>query len=722
MRKILMALCVCAGALCGLSASAEKLSFVGTTDRNPLEYAVNEQMTFTVTLIDTANGNAAVTGKNLRWTLKDDGGQTASGTATSDQPLVVTHTMTNAGCTRLTVEVQTNGVWLTGGTEFFDGGAVAGFANVREWPRPADFDAVWAAATNTLLSTPYTPVLTPYQPADGSNTDIDYFVYSIPVPSSPDWPATGVIALPKDRAAGELGIISHTFGYGYYGRIETPSAKEVFSSDGDNMVIHMTRYGEDPVGTDAYYADLAANAMKNYGFRNFTSLETCDQYMTHLRNLRALQYLKSRPEWNGRDLKVIGGSLGGYQALALAGLDPDVSACQASVPWSVDLGGINLGYMRGWRPDWVAGVTDYIDAKNFAYNITCPITVTAGLGDYTCPPSGQVQLYNILPSAKKKMTFTQNMGHGSLHGPSATCANYVRSQGWEEPEPEVTRRELKFVGAQGGRWNVLANWKDTAGNTNALPCAGDVLVLAAQDTVNDFTDLNPHQIKVNTFQQPASTSQACILDATGGGVDCTGYIYYNQPMRLRGTNVPLRVTSGNLLACRTWWKSADGDPCGIVKTGAGTAGLSPFGSVTAADYTGLKYIDVNEGVFAFGVHANGTEKMHCLPPDMVATFSARNATLAFNGTCTFTNFWIRETGTARCRTHTISTQGSDYTGTLTITGTIPVDETVFTGRMLGRLGFTWAPTSSAQSFVFSNRLAYATCTGSLAVKNGTLRF
>ena len=71
---IAMKMTILAGAalLAAFSASAEKLAFLGTTDKNPLEYALNETITFTVTLVDKDNGNAAVTGRELKWTLSGD--------------------------------------------------------------------------------------------------------------------------------------------------------------------------------------------------------------------------------------------------------------------------------------------------------------------------------------------------------------------------------------------------------------------------------------------------------------------------------------------------------------------------------------------------------------------------------------------------------------------------------------------------------------------------
>jgi len=713
-----------AGSLVATCAVAETLSFIGTTDKNPLEYKLNEAMTFTVTLVDTDNGNAEVTGRDLRWTLTDDGGQTKSGTATSDQPLVVTHSMTNAGFARLKVEVKKGDAWLSGGTEFFDGGAGADIWNIREWPKPVDFDSFWNNAVKSLLATEATPTLTPYTPANGS-VDVDYWVYSIPTIGSDAFSAaTGVIAMPKNSKAGDnLGIIVHTFGYGYKGKIETPSTKEVFAGSGNNIVVHMTRWGENPVGDDAYYADFEANN-PSLGFRNLSGkIQDTDQYKMHIRNLRALQYAKSRVEWNGRDIQLKGGSLGGYQALCLAGLDPDVTDCTVNVPWSVDLGGVKYGRMEGWRPGWTTNV-DYIDAKNFAYRITCPVTFNAGLGDYICPPSGEVQLYRIL-RGKKKATFTQNMGHGSLHGSSATCANYVLQES-TEPEPEpVVRRTMEFIGGKGS-WKVATNWRDAVGKTNDLPRSTDIISLPgeANGAKNDWQGFEAYQLNLSAFNQGYDvTGLPVILDASGGGIYDTGYIYCSFPMALRGTNVPFKCTTFFGVSGR--FCSADGQPFGIVKQGNAIGGLIPTVSTTSVPnpYAGLKYIDIAEGQFAFNANAKASDaQLRLFPNDMVITFSGLNTTLAFNGNFALTNLYLRETGSAIGRTHTISPQDSTCSGTLTMCGTMPKDETVYTGRMTGTFGFTWSPDSAAQSFVFSGNSSTVNMTGRLGVKNGTVAF
>ena len=119
--------------LAAFAASAEKLAFLGTTDKNPLEYALNETITFTVTLVDKDNGNAAVTGRDLKWTLSgDDNTLDRSGTATSDTPLVVTTAISTPGFVRLKVQVKDNGNWLNDNDNIFDGGAGADVMNIAD--------------------------------------------------------------------------------------------------------------------------------------------------------------------------------------------------------------------------------------------------------------------------------------------------------------------------------------------------------------------------------------------------------------------------------------------------------------------------------------------------------------------------------------------------------------------------------------------------------------
>ena len=67
-----------------------------------------------------------------------------------------------------------------------------------------------------------------------------------------------------------------------------------------------------------------------------------------LRLTRALEFLTSQPEWDGKILMVEGGSQGGGQSLAAAGLDSRVTFIAAGVPAICDHSGKAIGRINGW--------------------------------------------------------------------------------------------------------------------------------------------------------------------------------------------------------------------------------------------------------------------------------------------------------------------------------------------------------------------------------------
>ena len=153
-------------------------------------------------------------------------------------------------------------------------------------------------------------------------------------------------------------------------------------------------------GREAEY--YKSQNLTNYGFNSGENARPETSYFLGmiLRVLRSLELLKTQPEWNGQDLVVSGGSQGGFQAIAGAALDQDVTQCLAHIPWLCDLGGPTAGRLKGWRPDYTKGL-GYFDAVNMAKRVACEISISAGLGDYVCPPSGVTVLYNNLKSQKR---------------------------------------------------------------------------------------------------------------------------------------------------------------------------------------------------------------------------------------------------------------------------------------------------------------------------------
>ena len=93
---------------------------------------------------------------------------------------------------------------------------------------------------------------------------------------------------------------------------------------------------------DEYYKKFF-NSIKpngrNYAFdpiQNYDAQKAFFNGMS-LRVMRALEYIKSRLEWNGKDLIARGSSQGGLQTLWAAALDKDVTRADVAIPWCCDL-------------------------------------------------------------------------------------------------------------------------------------------------------------------------------------------------------------------------------------------------------------------------------------------------------------------------------------------------------------------------------------------------
>jgi len=391
------------------SCFAEKLTFTGTTDKNPLLYKSGEEMVFTVTLVDQNNDNKAVKGKMLVWERKGDDGKTEKGEVLSDVPLTVKTSIAQPGFVRLTVNVlDGNGKPLSGKNEKFDGGAGADVNCIPVYPLPKDFNEFWNHEIQKLYDTPYKTKLTDVHSNDPRISVMKFEISTF----AGERPTTGFIGIPKDAKEKSLPATIFVEGYGFGA---TPLSYLCATVGKGEIVIAITRHGEDPDRDKDYYERLSKNEMKCFGFRNNDGKYTSDFYKMIIRDLRAVQYLKSCPEWDGKNISACGGSMGGFRAIAIAGLDSAVTKCNANIPWLADLAGTcKYNRQTGWRPAFTEPL-GYFDTANLATRVKCPVEMTMNLGDYVCPPSGEIILFNNF-KGKKKLTVSQNAGHGSAYG------------------------------------------------------------------------------------------------------------------------------------------------------------------------------------------------------------------------------------------------------------------------------------------------------------------
>ena len=384
-----------------------KLRFRVKTDKNPLTYTCGEDIKFIATARVKAKTvkNAAIAVNRFG----DDGKRETVCIPFENGKAVYTTQLSKPGFVRAKINlcdtdgntiifVDDKGVCFSG---YFDGGAGADTEKIPQMPEPEDFDAFWAKQKARLDAVPVKAEMTLLKDTLWKNHD----TYAVSVDCAGPRPVTGYLTLPKNAKEKSLDAIVCFPGYGL-GR-QTPSAPTL----GDQIVFRINAHGM-PLGKDKQFYDQFFAPLRGYALNDSENADTCYFNGMALRVMRALQFVKSLPLWNGKNLTAYGGSQGGLQALWAAGLDPDVSYCTITVPWGCNRGETELGLMGrdsvilSYHP-----AARYYDPVNFAKRIKCKVDVhRAGLADYICPPSGVSRMYHNL-KCPKSITWVQNNNH-----------------------------------------------------------------------------------------------------------------------------------------------------------------------------------------------------------------------------------------------------------------------------------------------------------------------
>lgn len=139
--------------------------------------------------------------------------------------------------------------------------------------------------------------------------------------------------------------------------------------------------------------------------------------------LRAIDFIFSRPELRHDNIMASGGSMGGFLAMATAGLDKRVTLCSAQNPifcdirnlvgaveWPISSFKKYVATQPGLTLDKVLNNLDYYDVKNFASTINCPVLMGIGSLDPFAPPDNEFAAYNNIKSNKRMMVF-KDLGH-----------------------------------------------------------------------------------------------------------------------------------------------------------------------------------------------------------------------------------------------------------------------------------------------------------------------
>ncbi len=393
----------------------DKFQLVGNSDANPLSYRTGDEFVFT---IDCKHGGDSDSGEYVvRWERSGDDGVRVTGTVPlSSLPFRRRDKFTRPGFVRYRAELQDKKgrpvIWNKRRLSF-NGGAGADVRSLRPAAtEPEDFDAFWDARKKELDAIPVK-----YTLKEVPNCSSDKFkVYSVRVDCAGSRPVTGYLRLPVDAAEKSLPARVCFLGYS----VDPKHYQRPPEAEGKNEIwFKINAHGYDLGRDENYCRDFLESVKsngKNYAFDPIQNRDPMRAYFMGMvmRVMRSLQFVKSLPAWDGKNLIVEGGSQGGLQVLWAAGLDPDVSLAIPWVPWCCDMAGhAKGGRLDGWRPEYTPAL-DYFDAAFHARRVKCPTRIVrAGLGDYICPPSGVMAMFNSL-AGPAEMVFIQGATHSPI--------------------------------------------------------------------------------------------------------------------------------------------------------------------------------------------------------------------------------------------------------------------------------------------------------------------
>ena len=308
-------------------------------------------------------------------------------------------------------------------------GVIASPEQIRQGlPEPADFKKFWDDAKAELAKIPVKAKLEKIAlPKKHSGK---FNAWDVKVDCIGGVPVSGCLSIPKNAKPKSLPARVYFHGAGVYTSNPPCNNNKLIEFDVNAHGI-LNRQKRD------YYQKLSKTLLAKYPHKNADNRDKFYFRNMFLRVQRALDYVKTLPEWDGKNLIVYGGSQGGAQALVAGGLDPQVTLIYAGIPALSDHGGILVGRESGWprlikvkkgKPvnPAIVKTAPYYDVANFAKYIKGEAHLTVGLVDKVCVPTSVYAAYNNIPG-EKTISVVTNLGHA-----------YIVSRAYEKRLKELT--------------------------------------------------------------------------------------------------------------------------------------------------------------------------------------------------------------------------------------------------------------------------------------------
>ena len=375
-----------------------------TPDHKDWNYKVGEKAQFVVNVLrsGTLIDNAVVdyeAGPEMYPDVKKQNVTLKDGT------MKWTGTMKVPGFYRLKVTAH------VGGKDYV-GLCTAGFSPEKLLPAtkcPADFDEFWSKILADARRQPLDPHLTLLP--DRCTETVNVYEVSF-VNDRPEGRIYGILCRPVKP--GKYPALLRVPGAG-----ARPYGGDVWTASQGAVVLEIGIHGIPVTLPQKVYDNLNHGAFDGYWESNLDQPDKNYYRRVVAGAVRAVDYIASLPEWNGKDVGVTGASQGGFLSLAVAALDKRITFMAAVHDAMCDYEIALQGRACGWphyfhnvkNPDMkkVEGAR-YYDGINFARRITCPCFFTFGYNDEVVPPSSSWSVYNVV-KAPKEISLYQMTGH-----------------------------------------------------------------------------------------------------------------------------------------------------------------------------------------------------------------------------------------------------------------------------------------------------------------------
>ncbi|HVT27025.1 MAG TPA: acetylxylan esterase, partial [Lacipirellulaceae bacterium] len=291
-------------------------------------------------------------------------------------------------------------------------------------PCPANFDTFWASKIKLLEAIPANPVLTP---ADSGRPDVDYA--TIRMDHVRGTHVYGQIAKPKRDGKFPAMVIFQWASPPYPLQKVWVTAR---AAEGW-LALNIEPHNVLPNQPQNYYNALPI-AIKHYESIGNNDRDKSYFLEMYLRDYRAVDYIASRPDWNGKTLVVMGISMGGQQSLCVAGLHPKVTHVIVDVPSGCDTNGPLHGRQASYpffpaNDPKIMQTALYFDAVNFAPRIKATSLIAMGFVDTISAPTGVWTAYDLIPGPKEAVPMVDSP-HNHLATPAQQRPYTQRSAEW----------------------------------------------------------------------------------------------------------------------------------------------------------------------------------------------------------------------------------------------------------------------------------------------------